>query len=414
MKVTVKLDKRTGKDGCSAWRGLLVSAVAAVATAALITGSTLSELAAGRVTLRPRPRAPVASAPMTSEQPPRTFLLDGPDGGLWKRKLLFVAPRDDGFSNQRITVAEALRCAARTGRVAVLPLMFSDVRYGTKPKGPFLFRDYFDLDALADAAVVSFASPDAAAAAGVACRIVSVKSNPTRALRAFGDVFGWRRADLPAGKSVPGAARCVTQSVCDIDYATPAHFGRYSDFAAAGQGYNVAASANFRRVRAALRPSAPVRSVADVVLGAIGGPFNAVHLRRTDFTAKCAQMRKQCDEFGGDAFVASPAAVVARVLALRQPRLPLFVATEDPGWAAATLRPLLTAQNVSIVLATETALPPALQMYSERVDMRSFATQIICSRAEQFVGNRFSSFSSEINNERFLLRQPDGEAKLFF
>jgi GDP-fucose protein O-fucosyltransferase len=359
-----------------------------------------------------------------SAQPPRTVLLaeggqeaaeaaEGEELGLERRPLLFVAPRDDGFSNQRITVAEALRCAAKSGRVAVLPLIFSDVRYGSEPKGPFLFRDYFDLEALARAAVVSFASPDAVATAGVRCNIAASANNPTRALNAFGAVFGWARRDVPSSEPFPKNAPCVTQSLCRIDYKNPSEFGEYSNFDTVGQGYNMLGNENFRRIRSALRPSAEVRALANVVLHAVeGGEFNAVHLRRTDFRQKCQQMVKECKKFGKEAFFQSPETVMERVAALPRPTLPLFVATEDKPWAEKTFGPLLKERGLVMLLATDVALPRELQLYKDRVDMRSFATQIICSHAEGFIGNRFSSFSSEIFNERILNNRT--EDKLFF
>lgn len=329
----------------------------------------------------------------------------GGDAGdaLLGRKLLFLAPRDDGFSNQRITVAEALRCAALSGRVAVLPLIYSDVRYGTKPKGPFLFRDYFDLGALAAAQVVSFASPDAAAAAGVRCEIVAPPSSPKRALNAAEYLFGWRRSYTAPGEHVSPAAPCVTQAVCPGSFQNEAHFGRYSDLAAAGQGYNMLANENFRRIRSALRPSSEVSALADTVLKTIsGGAFNAIHLRRTDFRKKCKMQAKDCKQFGADAFFQPLKMILQGVDRFANQHLPLFVATEDVPWAQHTLGPALTERGITMVLATDAPLPPTLTVYSDRVDMRSFATQIIASRAEEFIGNRFSSFSSEIWNERLL------------
>lgn len=330
---------------------------------------------------------------------------------LANRRLLFIVSRDDGFSNQRITVAEGLRCSKLLGRVAVLPPVFANVRYGAKPMGPYLFRDYFDLEALAAANAFSFATPGAVAKAAIKCDILNDPNAPKRVLSTFETQYGWKRRNTPLSQ-IPTDAKCITQASCRTDWRNPAHFGEYSNFSTFGQGYNVLESQNFREVRSALRPSRIVLELAHVFLNKLGSTFNAIHLRRTDFKAKCKSMPDECAVYGENAFVASEDAILSRVMGLPNPRLPLFVATEDPKFVHDTLAPTLREKGVSTVLAQDIPLPHHLMQYRDRVDMLSFATQIAAGRAETFVGNRFSSFSSEIFNERLLGNRTS--EKLFF
>lgn len=372
----------------------------------------------------------------TSLFPPRTLLLT-PSGDVTadttstlttpaylssalrsQRSFLFITPRDDGFNNQRITIAEALYCASQSGAVAVLPLIFANTRYGTKAKGPYLFRDYFNLSALAASRVANFTTPDVLYAAHVdSCRIDALSGGPTRVIDALTAIYNWPRGDDPHARdrrksisSLP--SRCQASSCCKINYASPQVFGTGKDYERWGQGYSLEASPAFRRVRAALRPSLTVLAIAAALVGAMDGPYNAVHLRRSDYKKKCLSMRVECRKFGKNSMYVPSSAVVQKVRKLPNPSLPLFVATEDKHWAQKTLRPKLAAENVTMVLAQEVQLPPELEDYVGRIDMFSFATQVAASKAEHFIGNRFSSFSAEIFNERIL--RGDDTRKRFF
>lgn len=335
-----------------------------------------------------------------------------------RRNFLFITPRDDGFNNQRITIAEALYCASQSGAVAVLPLIFANTRYGTKVEGPYLFRDYFDLSALATSRVANFTTPDVLYAAHLdSCRIDALPGGPTRVIDALTAIYNWPRAGVPHARdrkrsmsSLP--SQCRASSRCQIKYGSPQVFGTTKDYERWGQGYSLEASPAFRRVRAALRPSSTVLAIAATLVGAMDGPYNAVHLRRSDYKKKCLSMRAECRKFGEYSMYVPSSAVVQKVRELPNPSLPLFVATEDKRWAQKMLRPKLAAENVTVFLAQEVQLPPDLEDYVGRIDMLSFATQVAASKAECFIGNRFSSFSSEIFNER-ILRGVDTRKRFF-
>lgn len=64
------------------------------------------------------------------------------------RHYVWVSPRSDGFSDQLITIYQALVCARATNRTLVLQQFFSNVLWDTKPSGPYPFEDYFDLGPL--------------------------------------------------------------------------------------------------------------------------------------------------------------------------------------------------------------------------------------------------------------------------
>lgn len=320
---------------------------------------------------------------------------------LFARKYLFVTPRDDGFNNQRINLAEAFFCAAATGRVAVLPPIFSNSRYGTVPKGPYHFSDYFDMQALTQARIANFTTPDTLHATGIRCTIETQEGKPHRVLGALRSAYGWRRRDIRVGEKV-GNPPCMSSRLCRIRYSGDTVFGPGNNYEKSGQGYSMDESKKFYRVRAALRPSSTVLAISREFRNAIPGPFNAVHLRRSDYKDKCKQMKAVCEKFGADSMYTTSKSVVVKVLNLENPNLPLFVATEDCAWVRRELRPLFDTFNVSVYLAQEVELPSNLQIYADRVDLISFATQVVAGDAEEFVGNRFSSFSTEISNERVL------------
>lgn len=323
-------------------------------------------------------------------------------------RLLWMTPRSGGLNNQLITVYEALRCAQKNNRTVVVPLIYENVRQdaSTKGDGPFPFEDYFNISALE--AIAPVTTPAELDYLGIPCHTIyygtswHFKANAKRIPRLLKQQYRKRyNVYLSFQKRFPPdtTAACVDDSLCHgAEFTTPSEFGKYSLYNETGQGYNIRRSNVFRDVRAALQPSRTVQNIANRVLDGIGGPFNAMHIRRGDFSRKCRELPSMCDEFGENSFLQSPEWILQELQEMPNSSLPLFVSTTH----AAECREMLSGSSVRLVFMEDFELPESAEWASSRVDIQSYASQIVCGHAENFVGNRFSSFTSEINSMRQL------------
>lgn len=332
-----------------------------------------------------------------------------PQGFLW------LTPRSGGFNNQLITIYEAINCARLHRRTVVLPLIYENVRADTSSKGygPYPFEDYFDISELSK--VVRVTTPAELDIAGIPCDTVHFstsrhfKANARRIPRLLKQQYRQRfqlNLSFVPFFDYPVEYRCVDDSMCRPKDADS--LGEYSNYEVSGQGYNIRSSSVLRMIRGAFKPSKTVLAIANMVLESTGSSFNSVHLRRGDFSTKCSELPKICERFGNESIVQSREAVLSKVQAFREPHLPLFVTTTH----ASECRDMLQRSGLKLFFLEDTDLPAHLEWAKSRTDILSFSAQIVASRAKQFVGNRFSSFSTEINNMRYL--RNSSEELLFF
>jgi GDP-fucose protein O-fucosyltransferase len=251
---------------------------------------------------------------------------------------------------------------------------------------------------LADSRLVSFVTPDELVNRRIKCDIYTSNMKPLqfRALNAFRNKlnFGY----VIAQQSGLGNATCVTQHVCTEALEVADEFGSYRDLRNTGTGYSVARGKTYRPLRAALKPSTFVRQYAEEILARTGSRFNAIHVRRSDFRTKDVPGVR--DEYGREAIYQSLTYIVKRVKGLQDPALPLFVASEDGSWVRKRLRPAISGLN--IVHSSEVDVPRDMKKHLGEIDIKMFAEQIVCSYAGEFIGNRVSTMTSEIVNERLL------------
>jgi len=338
---------------------------------------------------------------------------DDPYESPYESKLLWITPRSGGFNNQMITLTESLRCAQITGRTAVVPLMYSNVRADTnlKGEGPYPFEDYFDVEALRD--LLPAITPTELDDVRLPCTVLHYgttghfPATAKRIPRLLKEQYARRypiTLNFLASFTNYTSEYCVDDSICSAVGVVPEReFGTYSVYNRSGQGYNMRESAKLQQIRKALQPSATVKEVASLVLKNIGGRFNAMHIRRGDFTVKCSQLPETCKEFGKEAFLQSAGWISETLRNFTEPNLPLFVSTTHSD----ECKKLLAGENVRLIFMEDVQVPPNLRWAETRVDVMSLASQVVASRAEEFVGNRFSSYTTEINNMRFFVDSSD-------
>lgn len=328
--------------------------------------------------------------------------------------LLWMTPRTGGFNNQLITVYEAIRCAQIQKRKVVLPLIYENVRADTSSKGlgPYPFEDYFDIEALGTAAV-SVTTPRQLDEASLPCLTIyyttspHFKANERRIPRLLKQQYVKRyHVNLTFVDSLESSKgrTCVDDSFCSF----PKEFGVYSNYNQSGQGYNIRRSPTLKRIREAFRPSSTVQALAENVLIGIGEQFNAMHLRRGDFDTKCVELPKVCEQYGNNSFLQSPDWIMAKVSQFRNPQLPLFLSTTHPD----ECREMLKVSGLRLLFMDDYNVSKPLTWALERTDLISFASQVVAAQAEEFVGNRFSSYTTEINNLRYL-RNPKDRLSFF-
>lgn len=322
--------------------------------------------------------------------------------------LLWMTPRTGGFNNQLITVYQAIRCAQTHRRTVVLPLIYENVRADTSSKGtgPYPFEDYFDIEALRQ--IVPVTTPRELDETGLPCSTIffatskHFKATERRIPRLLKQQYTKRYpVNLTFVESISAhrGEVCMDDSFCDI----PSEFGVYSDYKETGQGFSIRRSPVLRAIRAAFKPSPVVQKIADIALKGIGGPFNAMHVRRGDFGTKCEELPLVCEEYGNNSFVQSPEWILQKASNFPNPHLPLFLSTTHPD----ECRELFSGRDVKLIFMDDFQVPSEFSWAVERTDIISFASQLVVSRADGFVGNRFSSYTTEINNMRFLRNRND-------
>lgn len=308
--------------------------------------------------------------------------------------LLWSSPRPDGFNNQLISLYSAITCATHLGRTLVLPHMYENVRYDAKRQGPFPFTDYFNITRLAMVANITSPTNVLSQRYRVCRHIVYREKDVPFVLDYYKTALGipLQHADAVAS---PNTESCIDDSLCNP--AWDRQLGPYSAYNATGQGYDVKASPNFRRIRTALQPHRDVLSLAESWQAQMGTRYNAMHIRRGDYARKCASMKKECATFGPNAFFQSPIRLVNGVDQFDE-RLPLFVSTTHDEECSV----IFNETGIVLWFANDFDVPEDLSWAKQRVDMLALASQVLASRAEQFMANRFSSFSSEVNHMRQL------------
>lgn len=335
-------------------------------------------------------------------------------------RFIFSTPRCGGFNNQLISIYNAIYCAQTHNFTLVLPLIYENVRFDTNMlgEGPYPFEDYFNVSALRR--VVRCVTPAELDEIGLPCDKIYVFKSSTPFLR-------WRewlqsRNEVLKIRSLYRKQRLISEHYAKrfkIGVRNSRHFtssnidvkcvddtvctnftgmGPYSKYELSGQGYDIRTSSRFRSIRSAFQPSFPVTDIAQQARLQLPARYNAIHVRRGDYTYKCAALRKQCERFGRQAFYQSASTIIKRVRQLPSPTLPLFVSSTHHH----EVSEMLTNHSPKLIFMEDIRLPNDVQWLRKRIDIMSLVSQIIASEAEEFVGNRFSSYSAEINNLRYL------------
>lgn len=331
------------------------------------------------------------------------------------RTLLWVRPRTGGFNNQLITLHKAIECAISQNYTLVVPHLFDNVRYDTSfdGEGPYPFSDYFDVERLSK--LVPVVTPDAtswnlglrtrhtlrvffenAIARRPVCRIktrdASVGKSGTNLFQIYGKEYGVKveKVHDPLQKGI-----CIDQTLCPARGSLER--SGYSHYGETGQGFSVKRSRIMKDIACHLQPSELVREISESFL-TIGQEFNAMHIRRGDYHSKCEQMKLFCELYGVEAFIQNETTIVNTLARFRRNDLPVFISTTHGVEVKNILRS--KGIRIKIWLLEDFEVPRKFGRYVNRTDVLSLASQILATHAHEFIGNRFSSFSAEINNRR--------------
>lgn len=323
------------------------------------------------------------------------------------QKLLWLTPRTGGINNQLISVYEAFHCARKYHRKVVLPLIFENVRADTTAQGtgPYPFQEYYDLEKLRDIARIT--TLDELESNGIPCNklffstsrhfMASSRRIPRLIKQHYTKRFPINDTFISHTDIAKNKHRtCWDDSLCSRSDLS--EFGAYSDYMESGQGYNIRKSSTFLRIREAFQPALYIIEIAEGFLTRFKKPFNAIHLRRGDFLMKCAELPTACDEYGYNAFVQTKEYITIKLGQFRKPQLPLFITTthkEDCQF-------LLQDVGVPLLFLEDFYASHAQKLAINRTEILSVTSQVVATEAEEFIGNRFSSFTTEINNMRYL------------
>ena len=325
-------------------------------------------------------------------------------------RYLISTPREDGFNNQLITIYRNIICARNLNRTIVLPLMYENVRYDTSAQGPYPFEDYFKVQKLTS--VVNYTTFAQFKSRGFPCRRIGYnkriyKSKKKRLPKLLSSVYrrlGWRfRISLLSPGGFYSDVPCIDDTLCKKSNELGL-YGNYSN----GQGYSIKNSVEFRNIRKAMEPSEVVLHIANVTQKMIGGKFNAMHIRRGDYKNKCKKSKQLCDEFGVESFYQSKEWILESIKRYENPELSLFISTTHD----AECKTFFKRSGKSVFTMSDVKIPDEIKWALKRTDIMSYASQIVASKAEEFIGNRFSSYTSTINSMR-MLRDNSSEPQFF-
>lgn len=337
------------------------------------------------------------------------------------RRFLFTVPKCGGFNNQLSSVYKAVLCAKQQNRTLVLPFMYENVRYDASimGEGPYPFEDYYNITHLRS--FVKCVTPFELDNIGLSCRSLYLLKSAipfcrwAHWLRGQDDFILRLKAfyKMPRLVSEHYARRyqlrtryirqfdlwrrnvsCITDSLC----TNSTILGTFSEYRESGQGYDIRRSLHFRSIRSAFRPSALVDELSRSARLQLPVRYNSLHIRRGDYAFKCTAMRRECRDFGPEAFYQSPYTIIKAIRSLHRPNLPLFVSSTHDQEVSEALR----YYNLTIFFMKDIQFTGKLQWVKSRVDLVSMVSQIVASEAEEFIGNRFSSYTAEINNMRYI------------
>ena len=325
-------------------------------------------------------------------------------------RFMWMRPRSGGFNNQIQSIYYAIACAMTENYTFVLPHMFENVRQDTNfnGEGPYPFVDYLEKKELG--ALMNVVEPHEAAklTRGRNCTIrtrqrVEQYSQTTRLFSIYCEELGVCAERV---RKVEDTDLCVDQTVCPRNSL----LGAYSLYNSTGQGFSVKRSALLQNIVMHLHPSDVVLAIARRGRDMIGGPYNALHVRRGDYRTKCTRMEKLCEEYGEESMYQSIDTIVRTLGVFKNVSLPVFVSSTHGSEVKASLEE--AGVNKPIWIMEDFEMLPEVEKYVNRTDIVSLASQIIAIHADNFVGNRFSSYTTEINNRR-LIRDSNAELNFF-
>ena len=303
--------------------------------------------------------------------------------------MMLYLPRPHGFNNQLISVHHGMAAAKKYGHIFVRPLLFefANGTFGTKdsPRKGYAFDNFFDtatLDTYFEHPSVSYEEFLAS------CPQVNLVGETNPYLPMFQPMID-RAVRIPKSDANLTTLGCVL-----ILWGSFAgNFGKY-DYEKGYQGFSVTQSPDLSAVISHLTFASKYQTCLKTV---VSGIDIAIHLRigvladkgaRDILWKKMSAKRKAI--YGKDAFYPSAAHIASRLC----PNKKTFVATNDIS-VIDELQPLVP--TVEFLVSDNF---PCTKTFTETE--LSYFEQLVCEHAPYFIGNRFSSWSSEVYNSRIV------------
>lgn len=177
-------------------------------------------------------------------------------------------------------------------------------------------------------------------------------------------------------------------------------FGVYSDYLY-GQGWNVNKSENFKEVFKLFIPNINNQNIINIFLNKYS-IFNNIHIRRGDYNSKLSEMSNikyknttLKDKFGINSFYQNNNYIIKYLEKNNiDNSIPIFVCSEN---SLKLINELNNLQNKYKFICIYN-----INININKQDIIGLIERYICSYGNIFIGNRYSSFSSDIKNIRQL------------
>lgn len=337
-----------------------------------------------------------------NEQTRKSNLIRFPDA---KPNFYYVSfPKRGGLATQLRFIYEDLQAAKQLNRSIFLPMIEDHKVYKEHSNNYHPFRDYFNVSYMRSLGMQVMGPQHTATLCQGKVYLVGGSRNP-RLERYYKQYYNLEFVGIWQNQS--GDLRCIGQYLVGnlTDY--------YSDYGEYGQGYSLRghASSNFKKIWATFDPSREIKIAARNVLNELPLKYNCVHLRRGDFELHCRRntMQSFITQFGNNSCFQSESFIKERINDFANPDYPIYITTDCIPEAVRILAGKRRAgwhkkdTKTAFVYGRDETTRFIWYHYhnATQSDLTAMVDQIVCANAAQFIGNRFSGFTSTINNMRY-------------
>lgn len=312
-------------------------------------------------------------------------------------------PKRGGLATQLRFIYEDLHNAKELKRSIFLPMIEDHKVYKEHSNNYHPFRDYFNVTYMRNLGMQVIGPQHTTSLCGGEVYLVGGSLNP-RLERYYKQYY-----HLTFQTTTQAAADDKT---CIGQYQA-GNLTAYSDYGSYGQGYSLRStqSGDFKKIWATFYPSKEIKIAARNVLNELPLKYNCVHLRRGDFELHCQRgtMQPFISQYGSESCFQSESFLVDRINDFAHPEYPIYISTDCIPEAVRILAGKRRAgwhkkdtKTAFVYGRNETTRFIWYHYHNvSQSDLTAMVDQIVCANAVQFIGNRFSGFTSMINNMRY-------------